>query len=310
MKTFDAVVIGDVNIDLIVVGYDKPPLPGEEVFVDRMTTHVGGGAAIFSLVLAKLGMKLAFNGVLGEDDYGHFLRKQFSRYGIETRYIKTSHTANTGVSIALQPEKDRSFISYAGSNAELNLRQLDMNSVDESRHVHLTCYKGRANHEEFMETVRLLKARGVTLSFDTGWDDTGEWYQGIMELAGQIDVFFMNEVEALHYTGCGNVEDAVQLLARHGKRVIVKLGDKGALSIVDGKRWYHPGYKVKALDTTGAGDSFNAGYVYGFLAGASPKQCLAFGNACGALSVSAYGGSAGAADREMLEHFMAANAVM
>ncbi|UVI28917.1 carbohydrate kinase family protein [Paenibacillus spongiae] len=305
MKKFDAIVIGDVNIDLVVVGYDRPPLPGQEIFVDNIMTHLGGGAALFSLSLAKLGLKLAFNGILGDDYYGRFLMKQFEQYGIDTSYINLSQTANTGISIALHPEKDRSFITYAGSNAQLSLRQLDRSSVAEGRHVHLTCYKGSANHADYMETVMELKKLGVTLSFDTGWDDTGEWYRGILDLAAQIDVFFMNETEAMHYTRCATVEEAITHLARHGKHVVVKLGSKGAMAIVDGKRIYHPGFQVEARDTTGAGDSFNAGYIYGYLTGKEPAECLVYGNACGALSVSAYGGSTGTLDHEAMLRFIA-----
>ncbi|WP_028608899.1 carbohydrate kinase family protein [Paenibacillus harenae] len=308
MKKFDAVVIGDVNIDLIVAGYGEPPLPGQEVFVENMLTQVGGGAALFSLALAKLGMKLAFHGILGKDYYGQYLLDQFEQSGIDTRSMIFSDKNRTGITIALHPEKDRSFITYAGSNAELSLRRINMKSVTEGRHVHLTGYKGSANHAEFAETVKELKEYGLSISFDTGWDNTGEWYSGILELAGQIDVFFMNETEALHYTGCENVEEAIRLLSKYAGHVVVKLGSKGATAVVNGKTTYHPGFRVKSVNTTGAGDSFNAGYIYGYLTGEEPKKCLEYGNACGALSVGAYGGSTGAADRETIERMIAEHA--
>ena len=101
------------------------------------------------------------------------------------------------------------------------------------------------------------------------------------------------------------VDDAIALLAKHGKHVVVKLGSKGAMAIVDGKRVYHPGFRVEAKDTTGAGDSFNAGYVYGYLMGMEPAECLVYGNACGALSVSAYGGSTGTMDHGAMQRFIA-----
>ncbi|XEC93988.1 carbohydrate kinase family protein [Paenibacillus tarimensis] len=306
MKTFDAVVIGDVNIDLIVVGYGEPPLPGQEVFVENMLTYIGGGAALFGLALAKLGLKLSFHGILGKDYYGQYLLNELERHGIDTGSMVFSETNRTGITIALRPEKDRSFITYAGSNAELSLRRIDMKGVAEGgRHVHLTSYKGSANHAEFAGAVEELKEYGATVSMDTGWDNTGEWYRGLLELAGKIDILFMNETEAMHYTGCATVEEAAGLISKYAGHVVVKLGSKGAVSVVNGKHAYHPGFKVNPLDTTGAGDSFNAGYIYGYLTGKETEECLVYGNACGALSVGAYGGNTGTADRETMLQFIA-----
>jgi sugar/nucleoside kinase (ribokinase family) len=304
LKNYDVIVIGDANIDLVVEGCNELPAPGQEVFVQNMTIHVGGGAALFSLATAKLGLKVAFNGVLGDDGFGQLIKDQFSQYGIDTRYIKKS-SSNTGISIAINPENDRSFITYAGSNAELSLQQLDMNSVLLGRHVHLTCYKGSRNHNEFLETVRKLKALNVTTSIDMGWDDTGEWYPGIFELMKYIDVFFMNETEAMHYTGCTTVEESLSVLSKHSSHIVLKLGSKGAVTSVGGQQAYRSSFSVRVVDTTGAGDSFNAGYIYGYLAGKNPEECLIYGNACGALSVSEYGGNTGTTNIQLLEKFIA-----
>lgn len=307
MDKYDAVVIGDVNIDLIVAGCDTLPQPGQEVFVRDMTLHVGGGAALFSMTLAKLGMNLAFNGIVGDDPYGEYLIDEFKRYGIDTRYIKRSKHNNTGISIAINPEQDRSFITYSGSNAELSLEQLDMASVAKGRHVHLTGYKGSQNHSEFIQMVRKLQTLNVTTSLDTGWDDTGKWYDGVFELMGEIDVFFMNETEALHYSGCGSPEECLKLMSKHSNHFIMKLGSQGAAAIVNGKVLHSPGFIVDVVDTTGAGDSFNAGYIYGYLTGKGTEQCLIYGNACGALSVGAFGGSTGTVNLEGLERFIQLN---
>ncbi|BBH23778.1 ribokinase [Paenibacillus baekrokdamisoli] len=305
MKPYDTIVIGDINIDLVVAGCNDLPAPGQEVLVQNMTLHVGGGAALFSLALAKLGLKIAFNGILGEDGFGQFVRDKLIESGIDTRFIRKSTMNNTGISIAINPEKDRSFITYMGSNSELNLQQLDMNSVILGRHVHLTGYRGSQNHKEYMEMTNRLKSLGLTTSLDVGWDDTGEWYKGIFELMKQVDVFFMNEVEAQHYTGCSSAEESIAELSRHCRHIVVKLGSEGAVAAVDGQLMYRSGFEIPVVDTTGAGDSFNAGYIYGFLTGEQTEQCLLFANACGAMSVSQSGGSTGTPDRAALEHFIA-----
>ncbi|MFC5401533.1 carbohydrate kinase family protein [Cohnella soli] len=305
MKLFDAIVIGDANIDLVVAGCEKIPEPGQEVFVPSMTLHVGGGAALFSLALAKLGLKVAFNGVLGEDGFGQYVRDQFAHYGIDTRYIRTSNHNRTGISIAINPEKDRSFITYAGTNSELSLLELDMNSVALARHVHLTGYRGRENHADYVGIARKLKSLGLTTSLDVGWDDTGEWYEGIFELMKEVDVFFMNEVEAANYTGHATAEECLRELTRHSRHIVLKLGPKGAVAAVNGVTVYRSSFNVSVKDTTGAGDSFNAGYIYGFLSGATPEQCLLYANACGAMSVSQLGGNTGTPNSSDLERFVA-----
>ncbi|SEO53418.1 carbohydrate kinase family protein [Paenibacillus sp. OV219] len=303
MKKYDAIVIGDANIDLVVAGLSELPEPGQEVFVRDMTLHVGGGAALFSMALAKLGLKLAFNGTLGEDGFGHFVREQFTQYGIDTSYIYKSNF-NTGISIAINPEVDRSFISYLGSNTELSLQQLDMDSVALARHVHLTGYKGRRNHAEYMKVAKEIKSLGVTTSIDVGWDETGEWFSGIFELMHEVDVFFMNEVEAQQFTGLSNIKDILHKFAEYTDHIVIKLGSAGAVAAVHGQTKFQSGFQVPVVDTTGAGDSFNAGYIYGFLTGQSIEMSLLYGNACGALSVSMSGGSTGTPDGIKLEKFI------
>ncbi len=307
MRIFDAVVIGDANIDLVVVGCNQVPQPGQEVFVDNMMMHVGGGAALFSISLAKLGVRVAFNGVLGSDGYGHYIRESFAEYGIDTRMVQTSKVHNTGISIAFNPDTDRSFITYAGSNMELQVDKLDLDQVAQGRHVHVTGYKGRRNHEQYVALARTLKEKEVTLSCDVGWDDSGEWDKGVFELMRHFDVFLMNETEALHYTGMENIEDSLRYMGDYCGHVVVKLGAEGAISMKDGLLTRLPGYSVEAVDTTGAGDSFNAGYLFGFLSGMDVESSLRYGNACGALSVSGYGGSTGTPNLEGLKSFIRQN---
>ncbi|AZN43133.1 carbohydrate kinase family protein [Paenibacillus albus] len=296
-KKFDAVVIGDANIDLIVEGLKQIPQPGQEVHVDNMSMHVGGGAALFSLSLAKLGVKVAFNGILGNDGYGAFIRERFAEHGIDTRMIRTSSKNNTGISIALNPETDRSFITYAGSNAELRMDQMDWDVIAQGRHVHLTGYLlGRRSHDAFVMLAKSLKAKGLTLSCDVGWDDSGEWYDGVFELMRHFDLFLMNETEARHYTRCEHLDDILGHMAKYCNHVVVKLGADGAAVMKDGQLFRRSAYKVTPVDTTGAGDSFNSGYLYGFLTGADVETSMKYGNACGAMSVIAPGGSTGTSD--------------
>ncbi|MFF2481325.1 carbohydrate kinase family protein [Paenibacillus sp. NPDC058071] len=305
VKHFDAVVIGDANVDLAVVGANEIPLPGQEVYVDEVMLNVGGGAAIFSLALAKLGQRVAFNGVLGDDLYGRYVREHFAKYGIDTRMIKTSKIHQTGISIAFNPDQDRSFITYAGTNTELRMNELDYEQIAQGRHAHITGYKGKSNHEAYIQMAKELKARGMTISCDVGWDDTGEWYKGIFEFMSHVDVFLMNETEALHYTGLEDINESLRFMSQYCGNVVIKLGAQGSAAIKDGVITHQAAFRVESIDTTGAGDCFNAGYLSGFLTEQDVQNSLILGNACGAKSVSAYGGSTGLIDGADLQQFIA-----
>jgi sugar/nucleoside kinase (ribokinase family) len=272
--------------------------------VDQIMLNVGGGAAIFSLALAKLGLRVAFNGILGDDLYGRYVREHFSKSGIDTRMIKTSKINQTGVSIAFNPDTDRSFISYAGTNSELRLDGLDYDQIGQGRHVHITGYKGQGNHDAYIKMAKELKARGMTISCDVGWDDTGEWYKGVFEFMSYVDIFLMNETEAFHYTGLENINESLRFMSQYCGNVAIKLGAQGSAAINDGVITTQAAFRVKSVDTTGAGDCFNAGYLMGFLTGQDVKNSLVIGNACGAKSVSAYGGSAGLTDEADLKQFI------
>jgi len=308
LNKFDAVVIGDANIDLIVAGAGEIPPPGSEIFIDQMRMHVGGGGALFAISLAKLGLRVAFNGILGGDGFGRYVRDQFAEYGIDTSMIRTSQTRNTGISIAFHPETDRSFITYAGSNLDLDVERIDLEPIAQGRHVHVTGYKGSRNHDSFMAMAKALKERGLTLSCDVGWDDTGEWFAGVFDLMRLFDVFFMNETEAFHYTGFGSIEESLARMPACPGHIVIKRGPEGAVALKNGSQIHASAYPVEAVDTTGAGDSFNAGYIYGYLSGMDAGTCLRYGNACGALSVGAYGGSTGSPDRESLMEFVTRHA--
>ena len=182
---------------------------------------------------------------------------------------------------------------------------MDLGSLPAARHVHVTGYEGTSNHAEYYEMLKKIRAMGdVTVSFDVGWDMTGAWYEGIFALLPMIDVLFMNETECLHYTRASDVETGARKLAEGAGMAVIKRGKDGAMAVKDGKAFFAPTYPVRVVDTTGAGDSFNAGFVSGFLRGLSMEDCLKRGNACGALSVTKLGGNTGFPYLEEMERFI------
>ena len=304
-KRWDIYVYGDVNIDVVVPGVSRLPPPGVEEDVGMMETFVGGGAALFTLGAARLGLRPVFQGSVGADMYGAYIRNVFRETGVDDALLRDDPVVRTGISISFTNEKDRCFLTYRGTNAALSLQNMDFSQLRRARHVHITGYEGARNHAEYLEVLRKIHAMGdVTVSFDVGWDMTGSWDEGIFELAPMIDVLFMNETECLHYTRCADVDAGIARLAEAGHWVAIKLGKRGAMAARGPERYFAPGYRVKAVDTTGAGDSFNAGFVCGYLEGLPMEECLRYGNGCGALSVTALGGNTAFPSRAALEEFI------
>lgn len=305
MKKWDVYVYGDINIDLVIPGVEHFPLPGQEDVVEIMNTYVGGGAAVFTLGIGKLGLKPVFQGTIGDDCYGKFIKDEFYTKNVDDTLLATSKENKTGISISFTNEKDRSFLTYRGTNDEIDLSKIDIKRVKEARHIHLTGYAGSKNHNQYLDLLKTVKAmKEVTVSFDVGWDDAGEWYQGIYELFPYIDILFMNETEAIHYSRKKDAREAILDFAKSCTLVVAKLGKKGAMAVKEGIVYEAKAYTVQAVDTTGAGDSFNAGFVYGFLKGKDIKECLKYGNGCGALSVTQLGGNTGFPVEEALVEFI------
>lgn len=285
-------VYGDGNIDIFVRNVRQIPPPGTESFIDDMMVCVGGGAALTALGLGTLGVDTMYGGILADDEWGRFVTEKFAKRGVDTSCIRISNTSKTGISISFTDENNRSFITAAGTNKELNVRDVLTLKSDFS-HLHVTGYCGRVLHEGYRELLEGLRRRGgVTVSMDVGYDPTGEWYEGLYELLPMIDVFFLNEVEAAGYGRCETPEQAAVMLSQYGGLVVVKLGGAGSIAARGGEIIGRAKpFKVTAVDTTGAGDSFNAGFIFGYLADYNIETALMTGNACGAMSVTAVGGN-------------------
>ncbi|MBQ7486374.1 MAG: carbohydrate kinase family protein [Clostridia bacterium] len=307
MQKWDVFVMGDINIDLVVPGVETLPPMGSEMVIPAMPTFVGGGAALFAMGTAKLGMKTVFQGRIGRDPYGAFIRQEIRRVGVDDTLLHDDERP-TGISICFTGPRDRCFVTCAGTNDGLSLDELNLDEVRNARHIHLTGYQGAANHDEYKRTLINIREMGnITVSMDVGWDPTGEWPEAICELFPLIDIVLMNETECLHYMRRETVHTCAARIAESAGMAVIKLGSRGSLACRSGRILEVPAFRVEAVDTTGAGDSFNAGFISAYLRGENTEICLMTGNACGALSVTAMGGNTAFPAAEQLEQFLAAH---
>lgn len=281
---------GEAFEDLVFFALDRLPELGEEVKTDHFTATVGGGAVITAVHAARLGMKSAVLSALGDAAVARLKRE-----GVGVTNLRKPHEPHA-ITAALSTDEDRAFVTFNGVNAKLEARlaQVLGKSVPpkpEGRrrtHIHLCFYP----HDcaQWTRIVMRLRRRGITTSWDFGWNEPLTGDRGLTDLIDALDFVFVNEVEARLYTGEATLEAAIPHWRQRQAITIIKQGDRGATWIAPDRDIHFPAPRVKVVDTTGAGDAFNAGFLVAWMRGKSPAQCLAEGNKAGAASTMKAGG--------------------
>jgi sugar/nucleoside kinase (ribokinase family) len=289
----DVLVAGEIYVDLILSGFDALPEPGREVFATRFSREIGGGTAITASGLAKLDLRCGVFGLVGED-MGDWVKDRLQAEGVDVAAIQFHPTEPTAISVVATTAHDRAFLSYQGANFALEeslLEAVHSRSWTAPKHVHLAYAPFPANA---IELCRQLHRKGSTISLDVGWREDWLSHPEVIPILQEIDLFFPNLPEAQKLTGKQTVSEILQFFRQAGvKGVALKLGSEGSAFSQNGSTVFARAPNVKPLDTTGAGDCFDAGFLQAWLAGHSPEICLMQGNICGAFSTLAYGGIAG-----------------
>ncbi len=225
--------------------------------------------------------------------------------GISTERVRQDANLKTGVTISLSTPDDRALVTFLGAISELGIEHVPVADLEGHNHVHVTSYFLQHNLRPFFPAIlRKAKGYGLTTSFDPNSDPTSEWQESIWEVISQTDILFLNEPESKRLTRRADVGDALTHLSEVLPCAVIKLGPKGAMATRNGETIFVEGFKLDAVDTTGAGDSFAAGFLQGFLEGQDLRACLVFGNACGALSTLKAGGTTNQPTREQLADFL------
>jgi sugar/nucleoside kinase (ribokinase family) len=295
MADYDLLVIGEINPDLILRGPDITPAFGQaEKLIEDATLTIGSSSAIMACGAARLGLRTAFIGVVGNDEFGRYMLAALADRGIDTSCCVVDDALRTGMSVILSQPDDRAILTYMGAIAALGQEQVDRQLLRRVRHVHVGSYYLL---DALRPSLPLLFAEahalGATTSLDTNWDPMGRWDSGLGELLPHCDILMPNEAEARLIAGCDDLDQALDLLAARVPVVAVKLGAEGALGRAGGQVVRAPALPVQVLDTTGAGDSFDAGFLYGYLDGWPLERSLRLACACGSLSTRRAGGTDG-----------------
>lgn len=291
---FDLCVIGEINPDLILRGDVAPAFGQVEKMVEDATLTMGSSSVIFACGAARLGLRVAFIGKVGLDEFGRYMLDEMAGRGIDVSSVVNESAVKTGLSVILSRGNDRAILTFSGSIGALRPDEIDWGLLARTRHLHIgSFYLLDALRPAIPGVFHRAKELGLTTSLDTNYDPQEKWADGLQEVLKYTDVFLPNETELCAIAREPEVQPALAILARMTPVVAVKLGAQGALAQRGGELAKATSLKVDVVDTVGAGDTFDAGFIYAFLNGWDLARALRLACVCGSLSTLSAGGTNG-----------------
>lgn len=309
MSAFDITLAGEVNLDLILYGLDASMPLDREILASNFEMTLGSSSAILAHNLSVLGKKVGFISRVGGDAMGTIAMERLSQSGIDlTRCIRGAEGSKTGVTVLLAHDRSRRILTYPGVMFDLTIADLAVDYLSSSRHFHLSSlFLLKGLQAGLPELLRELKRRGLTLSLDTNDDPEDRWDGVLKELLPLVDIFLPNEDEIRRIARQNSVEEALDVLSATVPLIAVKCGREGALIRRGKDQLAVAAVPVEPVDTIGAGDSFNAGFLAAWLDGYRLEDCGRAGNIAGALSTQKPGGTEAFRDPALVRSFLEAH---
>jgi len=303
--TARVLVAGDANLDLVLRGDVIPRFGQAEQLLDAADLVLGSSAGICAAGLARLGVDTAVVARVGADAFGVRTRELLAEAGVGTDAVVEVSGEPTGVSVILSAPGDRAILTLTGALAGLTADEVLAASAG-ATHVHVASYFLVPElARELPGVLATLRARGLTTSLDTNWDPAEQW-AGVADCLSHLDVLLPNASEALALARAlgGSPADAVEAaraLAARGPVVVVKDGAAGGFAVAGDELVRAPGLVLDVVDTTGAGDSFDAGFLAAWLDGRPLVEAVRWAAVAGSLSTRGAGGTGGQATRAEVE---------
>src|SRR5258708_10646710 len=306
MPRFDVTIAGELNLDIILYGLPEQLQPERELLANGMMLTLGSSSAIVAHNLAAVGSRVGFQSRIGDDPLGQIALDRLQQGGVDVSLVRrVPGSTTTGLTVILHHEAWRNILTYSGTIAETSWEDLDLDYLSDSRHFHFSSYYlQRGLRPRLGELFQYLKSKGLTISLDTNDDPDDKWEGGLHEILRHVDVFLPNEREACKAACTEDLESAVRKLSALVPLVVVKLGPKGSMAQRGGERLACVSQEIVAVDTVGAGDSFDAGFLHEFVRRSDLATCLRSGNQAGALSTTRPGGTEAFRDRQHREQFL------
>ncbi len=299
-------VAGELNPDLVLASLTSSPEQGREVVARDFALRLGSSSAICASGLAKLGNDVAFLGKVGDDVFGRFCVDELAGAGVDVSLVRTDPLLPTGVTVSIS-DRDRALVTYPGAMEGLRADEATDGLLARFRHLHVSAYFLQRELKPGLPSLfRRARALGLTTSLDPGHDPYNEWGDEIRDVYRDTSVLLLNELELRHTTASADIEQGLGRLATDSTIAVVKLGARGAAAAgAGGVIERTPAMEVSVRDTTGAGDSFNAGFLHAWLRGWSLARALRCGVVCGSLSTRGLGGCEAQPDATDLRQHLA-----
>ncbi len=304
-KPLDLTIAGETNLDLILYGLPANMPTERELLGTAFNLTLGGSSSILAHNLSLLGSHVGFTSQVGADEMGDIAIVRLAQAGLDTSRIARKSGTGTGVTLLLPHGQERHVLTYPGVMAEMTVADLDLSYLTSARHFHLSSlFLQTALHPGLPALFDQLKRAGLTLSLDTNDDPSGNWGGILPTLLDKIDFLLPNEDELKKIAAKPTLDQALDALSRRIPLIVVKCGHRGAIVQRGGQRDHVAPIRVTPVDTIGAGDSFNAGFLHAWLRGDDPLRAAAFGNLTGALSTLRPGGTEAFRDTALRTAFL------
>lgn len=306
-QRFDVTIAGEINMDLILYGLPQEMPLERELLGSGFCMTLGSSSAILAHNLSVLGASVGFITMVGPDPLGQIAMDRLREGKVDLEcVVRGAETASTGVTLLLPHPQGRHILTYPGTMAELSVTDLNFDYLASGRHFHLSSlFLQRGLHAGLPELFRALKKTGLTISLDTNDDPDDRWNGVLDELLDCTDLLLPNELEANSIAGCDDIQDSLRVLSKRVPLIAVKCGARGSLVQQGEKQTHVEPIPVTPVDSIGAGDSFNAGFLFAYLRGLDPTECAAAGNIAGALSTLRSGGTESFREPALYEPFLA-----
>lgn len=289
--------LGILVADTIARPVDVMPDRGKLVQVEEISLSLGGCASNTGVGLARLGLSTAVLGKVGRDSFGDFIEQTLREEGIDTRGVVRDKIAHTSATMVLvEKDGERRFIHYVGANAALREEDILRDVIAESKILHIggALLLPSLDGQPMARLLAWARSQGLATSLDTVWGPQGRWLDILQPCFPYVDYFLPSIVEAQEITGYTEPQEIAQFLLSQGVGVVgLKMGEKGCYIRTMTEEWYSPAYAVKAVDATGAGDAYVAGFLAGVAKGWSLERTAQLANAAGACCVTSLGATTG-----------------
>lgn len=307
MSAGEILLLGDVNIDSF---WPVPefPVPGRDGLVEDVRFEIGGAVLNTAAFLERLGMTTRLLSSIGKDRWADSIMDALVDTQIQTSSLQLEPAAMTGINFTIvTPDGERTMFTYRGANAHFKPSSLKEEDFEKAALLHISGYAllQSPQKDSVWRAVEIAKQYGVPISLDTGLEPVMKRPNDFRELIKELTICVSGLDEAAQLYGSGSPQDALEQFLKQGLELVaIKLGSKGSLIADQEKSVTMPCFAVETIDTTGAGDSFSAGVIYGWQKGFALEETATLASALGALATTVYGAGLSLPKKEVVVEFL------